>query len=222
MDLVPVMPSSPGGGRAAAFMSPRDRTRGVRRRRRQTFLSGRTAVLGMAKITALTGTPGTGKTTVGRLLASRGIAVIDLNALAEEAGARTVYDRVRGTSEVDLEVLGDALLERAAGFTGSVIAEGHLAHHLPCSAIVVLRGHPDRLRERLMARDYPPLKVEENVWAEALGVIVVESLDAGVPVYEIDTTGRLPEEVADLVVEAMEGRGSHPALDWRGWLEAHV
>lgn len=76
------------------------------------------------------------------------------------------------------------------------IIEGHLSHNLPADIIVVLRTSVPVLRGRLEERGYPREKVLENLEAEALGVITLEALDTGQPVYEIDTSVMNPAEVA--------------------------
>ena len=172
----------------------------------------------MARIVALTGTPGTGKTAVSEVLRGRGFDVVDLNALARERGTLSVHDETRDTWEVDLAALGNALGERAArAGADAIISEGHLAHLLPCEGIVVLRCEPCALRERLRQRDYPERKVEENVWAEALSVISVESREMGVPVSDVDTTCLTAEQAAGEVMTAMSGEGTG-AIEWTGWV----
>jgi len=97
------------------------------------------------------------------------------------------------------------------------ILEGHLSHHLALVA-VVLRLNPKELSRRLSNRGYPPAKIRENVEAEALDVILVEAVERCQRVYEVDTTGLLPEEVADLVAKAIRGEAELPPRGM-GWLE---
>lgn len=165
-------------------------------------------------MTGITGTPGTGKTLIGEILASRGYTVV--SATASAAPFITCYDASRDTSEIDL----DAWVDTFPPLDGFV--EGHLAHFLACDRVVVLRCHPAVLARRLETRKYGPEKVRENLEAEAVDVILIESVEeAGEErVLEIDTTTRAPQKVADLVAGFHEGTvpASLAATDWSEWL----
>ena len=141
---------------------------------------------------AVTGTPGTGKTTaVDRVEAD--LEVVDLNDLIREGGLHSGTDEDRESLLADL----DALRERLQG-REDLLVESHLAHHLEADRVAVLRCHPDRLRRRLLERGEPEPKAAENAEAEALDVVLSEAVEAhGLDsVYEIDTTDRTPDEVA--------------------------
>ncbi len=148
---------------------------------------------------ALTGTPGTGKSSAARLV-DRGFGIVDINALARE-GYSLGTDPERGSLIVDLDRLAD-YIDR---LRGDYIIEGHVAHLLPSDLVVVLRTAPAVLRERLAERGWSPAKVAENVEAEALDVILVEALELNRRVYEIDTTGLTPAETAQAVREIAGG-----------------
>ncbi len=140
---------------------------------------------------ALTGTPGTGKSAVGRALARQGVTVVPVSEAARRLGAVAGFDRRRRTAEVDVRKLSGALDRELRGTRADVVLEGHLAHHLEVDRAVVLRCRPPVLARRLRRRRWADAKVKENVCAEALGVIVseaVESLGARA-VFEIPTSG---------------------------------
>ena len=154
-------------------------------------------------LVALTGTPGTGKTSVAKVLKEK-YSVIHLNELKE---FYLDYDEERGSYEVDIE----GLRRKFSSFehSGTVILEGHFSHEMPVDIVIVLRCLPDELRRRLEKRKYPEEKVRENVEAEAMGLITAESIgiQGGDRVYEVDTTGIDKEEVARDVEEILNGRG---------------
>lgn len=158
---------------------------------------------------ALTGTPGTGKTTVARFLP---YPVIDINALVR-AGLNLGTDPVRGCLEADMDSLAERLAEMDTDQIS--ILEGHFSHHFADWSIV-LRLSPRELEPRLKGRGYPPEKIRENLEAEALDVILVEAVEFCSRVDEIDTTGRSPQEVADLVMDIIEGRLQMPPgqVEW--------
>lgn len=166
----------------------------------------------------ITGTPGTGKSTVSRLLEGRGHTVIHVrDTVSPYALGR---DEARDTLIVDGERWA-ASFPRVEGFV-----EGHLAHLLPCDAVVVLRCAPRVLGRRLRERGYPPAKIRENLEAEALDVILIEALElhGGEKVHEIDTTHLSASEVADAIEEIARGERApvHGLVDWSPYLlEGH-
>ena len=162
----------------------------------------------------ITGTPGTGKTTVADELRARGHGVLALTS--------TVAPYILGKDdERDTEVIDEERWAREfIAIDGFV--EGHLAHLLPCDRIIVLRCRPDVLAARLRERGYPEAKVTENVEAEALDVILIETLEdyQDEQVLEIDTTDADIPGCAGMIEEF--ARGSIPSsfgyTDWSGYL----
>jgi|Deesub1362A_J573_1020465.scaffolds.fasta_scaffold13754_2 adenylate kinase len=157
-------------------------------------------------IVALTGTPGTGKSSVSKFL-SKVYQVKSVSDLAEEFGC-IADDTYAGESVlvVDVGCLSEKVSElEFEGESGEevLVIEGHLAHLLPCDVTVVLRCNPLRLKDRLLSR-WDMDKVLENVEAELLDVILVEAMEKECSIYEIDTTNRTPEGVAGIVVELIE------------------
>ena len=149
---------------------------------------------------ALTGTPGTGKTSVAKVLRDRGHDVLDMTRFIKDNGLREGYDAERDTYSVDVERLNDALSDME-----DCIFEGHLAHFMDVDLIIVMRCHPDVLAERLRARGYSESKVRENVEAEILDVILCESVDSEIPTFVIDSTSETPQESASAVEDIMKG-----------------
>lgn len=166
-------------------------------------------------IVSITGTPGTGKSSVGGTLASRGHQIIELGDFVKEHGLYDSYDAARGSYNVDPEVLDAAL--RGHLPEGIVFLIGHLAHLVTCDLIVVLRCRPSVLAKRLESRGWSAAKVRENAGAEALDVILVESVETSAAVAEIDTTAIPLEEVADAVEQVLAGEKEKYAVgnvDW--------
>jgi adenylate kinase len=145
---------------------------------------------------ALTGVPGTGKTTVAEALAKQGVRVIHLNDFARAAGLLDEKDEARGAFLVDMDDLAERLNGVLEAETATVVIEGHFAHEMDVDAIALLRLDPLVLVERLRARGWPEPKVRENVEAEALDVLAQEVLDTGLPAVEIDATRESVEAVA--------------------------
>lgn len=165
---------------------------------------------------ALTGTPGTGKTSVAAALPDR-FTVVDLGSVIASAGLATDRDEVRGTDVVDL----DGLRAETADLEEAVF-ESHLSHHLDVDRVVVLRCAPTELERRLRERGVRARSVRENAESEALDLILAEAVDrhGRDEVYEIDTTARSVDDVAAEVVAAIEG-DRDPAVgtvDFTGYL----
>ncbi len=143
----------------------------------------------------LTGTPGTGKTSVSKFLEkARHWKVIHLNDLIKEEHLYSEIDKERDAVIADIELVKLRLAEVVSGRENEVvILESHLAHYIANIAIV-LRLYPSELKIRLKARGYSEEKVRENIEAEALDVILVEASEWCEKVFEINTTGKSIEE----------------------------
>lgn len=163
----------------------------------------------------ITGTPGTGKSAIASELLRRGHRVVRIGETIREYILEE--DRERDTLVIDVE-------RWAEEFTPvDGIVEGHLAHLLPCDRIVVLRCRPDILAARLSPRGYSPAKIRENAEAEALDVILIETLEEYPEdaVYELDTTEQSVEECADKIEQFMKGKlpPSYGNIDWTIYLD---
>ena len=166
---------------------------------------------------ALTGVPGTGKTTIARALAARA-RVVHLQDFARERGLLREVDEARGSHLVDVDDLADAL----AGVAYDIV-EGHYAHDMDVDRVVLLRCDPLALVERLRARGWSDAKVRENVEAEALDVLAAEVLDSGIPAAEVDATRMAVDEAAravwDIAVSPPEALKGDPVGTARWRLE---
>lgn len=164
-------------------------------------------------IIALTGTPGVGKTEVGKLLSKSGYDVKSANQLAEDLNC--IIGEEGGSLVVDIYSLKDKI-ERSEGKI--TIIEGHLAHHLNPDKVIVLRCNPKTLKKRLSKKGWKKDKILENLEAEITDVILMESLGNN-EVYEIDTTEMAAEEVSKAVADIIEGNikeGEYKvgSIDW--------
>ncbi|MBA3044760.1 MAG: adenylate kinase family protein [Candidatus Thermoplasmatota archaeon] len=161
---------------------------------------------------ALSGTPGTGKSSAAKILASRGYTVVTVEELARKHGA---IEEVGGDLEVDTEALSNVLEQP----TGTIIIEGHLSHCLPNGLCVILRCHPEELRKRLSGRKYSREKVLDNLEAEAIDIILSEAVEACETVCEIDTSSLSVEAIADAIESIINDKADeYPPgkIDWSG------
>ena len=167
-----------------------------------------------AMLVALTGTPGTGKSTAGELMRS-GRTVIELSELVRMGKVSTVLDRQRDSLEVDTDELDEAVRKELAGRDALLV--GHLSHFLSVDLIIVLRCRPSVLASRLRARGWPERKVRENIEAEGCDVILVESVDSGREVVEIDTTELTAERTTSAIEEILAGEREKYAVGHVDW-----
>jgi adenylate kinase len=150
---------------------------------------------------AVTGTPGTGKTTATDLLETD-LDVVHLTEVIKQEGFDQGEDTERDTLVADMDALESWFEGRE-----DVLVESHLAHHLPVDRVVVLRCHPADLEDRLGERGEPDAKAAENAESEALDVVLSEAVEThGLDsVYEIDTTDREPAAVAGEIARVVAG-----------------
>ncbi|MFP4186486.1 MAG: adenylate kinase family protein [Thermoplasmata archaeon] len=164
--------------------------------------------------TALTGTPGVGKTTVSEVLRERGYNVLDLNEFIRDKDLLGDEDVERDTFEVEIDEMIRIFEEERPDID---MIEGHLSHYLPVSATVVLRCEPSELEERMENKGWNWKKIEENLEAEILDTILIQAVEKNEKVLEIDTTGSDPSKVASSVEEIMKGKTKayEPgSIDW--------
>lgn len=161
---------------------------------------------------ALSGTPGVGKTNASEMLRIRGYSVLSLDQLAEENDFVVGYDENMDAKIIDVDALDDFVRKNFA--KKNIIIEGHLSHMLSVDIVIILRCDPLVLEERLKDKGWPEKKIRENMGAEILDVIKVEALELRDEVYEIETTRRSAEEVADAIEGIINGNYEKPYIDW--------
>ena len=170
---------------------------------------------------ALTGTPGTGKSTVAERLGPSW-RTLEVGELAHRLGT----GHRRGRDWV-VDLAATARAWRALRVPPAEVVVGHLAHLLPVRDVIVLRCHPRELAQRL-ARSRPGAEADlrANLVAEATDAILVEAVDLRRRVWEVDTTGRSPTSVAREVARRLRSRGSpsYGRVDWLAdaWVGEHL
>ena len=179
----------------------------------------------------LTGTPGTGKSSVSKILETdSGYDIIHLNELIKKENLYKELDENRDSVVADMDKISGRVSEIARKCRNCpvTILESHLSHYI-ADIVVVLRASPEELEKRLSSRDYSSEKIQENKDAEELDIILFESVEWCVRVFEVDTTSRSLNEVASDVneiitalinddIEQITSKYKPGSVDWTsGW-----
>lgn len=140
----------------------------------------------------VTGTPGTGKSTLAQALAQRmGYTYIDVSEIIEQYNLREEYDEERQSSIVDVEKLGNVFAEKVLKNRGNYVLESHLVHHLRpknVSLCIVTKCELKTLKKRLEGRGYSQEKVRENLDAEIFENCLTEAEEIGHKILIVDTS----------------------------------
>ena len=150
----------------------------------------------------VTGTPGTGKSTLCQLVADavtqggllKQLEYIDLGKLVKAKGLHDGYNEEYDCYMLNADKVCDELEERMD--QGGVILEAHSCDYFPerwFDLVVVLRTDNTILYDRLAARKYKQMKVEENVEAEIMQIVLDEVRNS----YKPEITLVLPNDTLD-------------------------
>lgn len=173
-------------------------------------------------ILGITGTPGTGKTSVGEQLSKQmDWKLIKINEIVKEKELYDGYDEKRDSYIVDEEKL-DKILDSCV--KKNCILEGHLAHYYSdLDLLIVLRTNPNELRRRLKGKGWKEKKVVENLQAEILDIILQQAVERQGEVYEVNTSDKSAYKSAKIIKEIIEDESEREEyepgrIDWSGYL----
>lgn len=148
---------------------------------------------------ALTGTPGTGKTSLSDFLDTKVVHLSDYYEEASEGKTKS------GEWLIDLDKINTIVSEANLK---EVFYEGHTSHTLDnLEMVILLRCDPTVLRKRLTKRNYSKEKINENLEAEALNIIFEEAIEniSEDKIFQLDTTDQTPEQSAKKLMNFMNG-----------------
>lgn len=179
----------------------------------------------MPKVYIIAGVPGTGKSTIGRIVSRSMDAIfIDLPDVVKEKGLYTSYDPDTESYVVDLR--------RASNVIGSMIKIKRepviLSTHIifkprSCNVqrVVVLRKNPIELIKVLEDRGYPKKKVAENISAELIDSLYIEALKkfGKHKVSQLDVTNLDASTAAERLLKIILSKQFGDSIDWVSVLE---
>lgn len=152
----------------------------------------------MKKIIVVTGTPGTGKTTVAMMLAKKtGWKYIDVNSVIDKHKLSEGYDRKKKCKIIDVKKLNKTMLKIIKESEESLVIDSHMAHYIPASAVdacVVTKCNLKLLNRRLKKRNYGDKKVRENLDCEIFDVCRMEATETGHNVIVVETDSKVNYE----------------------------
>ena len=184
----------------------------------------------LPKIIIVTGTPGVGKTVVGKLLAKKtGFTFLSLGDLVRKERLHKGFDR-----QARSYLINESVARKKLGVyfeehrVEGVIFESHsiariLPHKTRGMVAIVLRLDPIVLGKRLGARKWPKLKIWENVEAEMIDASLYDSLKTlgKSRVFEINATGKRPEVLVREVLRALSRKRGGSLKSSPDWLEKY-
>ncbi|MFX1337104.1 MAG: adenylate kinase family protein [Promethearchaeota archaeon] len=165
------------------------------------------------KIIVISGTPGTGKTSVSEMIAQIYDArVVSLNEPKIFKKFKIKFDIKRETDVIDTNKLLPHVLSLIQNYKSEnpnyLIIEGHFSDIIPedyIDYVIILRCDPYVLKNRLAERGYEYGKIIENIQAEILGNCVNYFVQKNIkiPLFEISTDNLTIESVVDIIMKSI-------------------
>ncbi len=149
----------------------------------------------------ITGTPGTGKTTISKILAEKlNITYMNINEFAEKKGL--IHIDKNNNKEIDPKKLCPELKK----IKQKVIIDSHIAQNCKNDIVFVLRTNPEELEKRLKKRKWNNNKIKTNIKAEILDSCLIDAIETNENVYEIDTSSHTELETVYIIIDILNNK----------------
>lgn len=143
------------------------------------------------KLIIITGTPGTGKSTLAKIIA-RKYGLFRLDVTKHYSTISTGYNLKKRCYEVNLQKFKRVVAATLRNHPEGIILDSHLSHLLPRRwvdlCIVVTCSNLKKLRRRLERRRYSKAKVGENVDTEIFQICLREAEEQRQRIIIVDST----------------------------------
>ena len=185
----------------------------------------------MVQIIVITGTPGTGKSTLARIISKKVQAeLFEINTTIVENELYDEWDENRNIPIIDDDKINNFFLNFIKKIPNNtkLIAEGHYFEFISdeiINKIIILRTNPPKLKERLKSRNFSESKINENIQAEILGNImgVIIHEYQNIPLLQVDTSNDNIEQssrvIIDFINEKVSATKPSEFIDWLPILE---
>ena len=144
------------------------------------------------KTIVISGTPGTGKSTLAKLISKKiNFKILDFKKILEENKLNENYDFKRKCYMVDTKKLDKTLIKIIKNSKNPLIIESHLSHFLPRKYVnlcIITKCDLIILKKRLVKRKYDSFKIKENLEAEIFNVCLDEAKRLRHNILVVDTT----------------------------------
>ncbi len=169
----------------------------------------------------ITGTPGTGKTSLASLVAGQsGFQHIEVGKWVKERGLHDGWDSELQCFVLDEDKVCDAMEESMS--RGGNVVDYHGCDFFPerwFDLVVVLQTDNGILYDRLQRRGYTGRKLQENIECEIMHVIIEEArVSYREDILRVLKSNAVEDQEAnlELVLAALSGRGLPPAREANG------
>ncbi len=154
----------------------------------------------------VTGTPGTGKTTIAQVLAdTTGFLYMDGKKIIHDHDLAESYDTERQCHIIDQKRFLDTLINMINAYhtEEGLIIDSHLAHEIPpdyADLVIVTTCNRKILKRRMEERGYSEEKINENIEAEIFDTCTIEAQESGhKKIEKVDTTSSIKEQLDRIV-----------------------
>ena len=173
---------------------------------------------------AITGNPGVGKHTCGKIVAKKMNAnIFDVNKriLVNNAILKNGNNHLDGI-EINIQKARTIIKKELAELRTHTIIIGHLIPYIikpnEIDFVAVLRRSPYLLRKTFIQRGYTISKINENTASEILGICFYDTLKVfgKNKILELDTTRYKPETIAQKILLAYQNKSKRQVgkVDW--------
>ncbi|XP_064483163.1 adenylate kinase isoenzyme 6-like [Ornithodoros turicata] len=149
----------------------------------------------------VTGTPGTGKSTLASELSERaGLEWINVGDVAKENNLFDGYDAKLECPILDEDGVIDELEEKLSESSGGKLVDYHGCDFFPkrwFDAVFVLRTDNTLLYDRLRSRGYSGKKLEENIQCEIFQSLLDEAKESYDPNIVFELPSNTPDDMED-------------------------